>query len=47
MQAFILGGIVGGVFAIFRMPVPAPATLAGVLGILGLYAGYQLITRIV
>jgi XapX domain-containing protein len=47
MKALILGGIVGGVFALFRMPVPAPATLAGVLGIVGLYTGYQIITRIV
>jgi XapX domain-containing protein len=46
IQALILGIIVGAVFALFKMPVPAPATFAGVLGIVGLYAGWNLIGRL-
>ena len=46
VQALILGIIVGAVFALFKMPVPAPATFAGVLGIVGLYAGWTIMERI-
>lgn len=45
-QAFILGTIVGVIFALFKMPVPAPATFAGVLGIVGLYTGWTLVDRL-
>lgn len=45
-QALILGIIVGAVFALFKMPVPAPATFAGVLGIVGLYTGWTLVDRL-
>lgn len=34
------GMVVGIIFALIRLPVPAPATLAGVAGILGLFLGY-------
>jgi XapX domain-containing protein len=46
IQALTLGTIVGAIFALFKMPVPAPATLAGVLGIVGLYAGWTLVERL-
>lgn len=46
VQALILGTVVGAVFALFKLPVPAPATLAGVLGIVGLYAGWTLVGRL-
>ena len=45
-QALILGTVVGAIFALFKLPVPAPATLAGVLGIVGLYAGWTLVGRL-
>jgi XapX domain-containing protein len=35
------GIVVGVLFAALRLPVPAPATLAGVAGILGLFLGYM------
>ena len=46
VQALILGTIVGAIFAVFKMPVPAPATFAGVLGIVGLYAGWTIVGRL-
>lgn len=46
VQALILGTVVGAIFAFFKLPVPAPATLAGILGIVGLYAGWTLVSRL-
>lgn len=40
--ALLTGGIVGVVFNLTDLPVPAPAKLAGVMGIVGIYAGYNL-----
>lgn len=45
-QSLVLGIIVGAVFALFKMPVPAPATFAGVLGIVGLYTGWTVVGRL-
>ncbi|AKH98058.1 XapX domain-containing protein [Halanaeroarchaeum sulfurireducens] len=41
--ALLTGTITGAVFAYFQVPIPAPPTLAGVLGIVGIYLGYKLI----
>ena len=41
--ASLAGLVVGGFFAFFRIPVPAPPTIAGVMGIVGIWAGYQLV----
>lgn len=38
-----VGAAVGMVFAVMRLPVPAPPTLAGVVGILGIFIGYRLV----
>jgi XapX domain-containing protein len=38
--SLIAGAALGFVFAIMRLPIPAPPTLAGVLGIVGITAGY-------
>lgn len=39
------GGMAGTLFALFKLPVPAPPVFAGVAGIVGLWAGYSVITR--
>lgn len=44
-QAFlatISGLIVGGLFYFLRLPIPAPPTLSGVMGIVGIYIGFML-----
>lgn len=41
--ALVLGIVVGGVFGLARLPVPAPPTIAGVLGVVGLWAGWSLV----
>ncbi len=46
MQEVILslftGIVVGLVFAIIRLPIPAPPALAGVMGIIGIFLGYKI-----
>ncbi|MFB6070503.1 MAG: XapX domain-containing protein [Halanaeroarchaeum sp.] len=41
--ALLTGAITGAVFAFFRVPIPAPPTLAGLLGIVGIYLGYRVV----
>ena len=43
----LVGIIVGGVFSAFKLPIPAPPVFAGLMGIVGLWIGYALITKIV
>lgn len=40
LLSLLLGGVTGAVFGVFSLPVPAPANLAGVMGIVGLFLGY-------
>jgi len=40
------GAVCGVVFALMKLPVPAPPVFAGVAGIIGLWLGYDLIIRI-
>jgi XapX domain-containing protein len=41
--ALISGMIMGGVFSLIKLPVPAPSSFAGVVGIFGIFFGYSLI----
>ena len=43
LQAGILGIIIGGIFSIFGYKPPSPDNLAGILGIVGIYAGFVLV----
>lgn len=36
----------GAVFSLFKLPVPAPPVFAGVAGIVGLWAGYSIVTKL-
>ena len=44
--ALITGIFLGVVFSLFNLPIPAPQTLAGILGIVGIFVGYSLIQLI-
>jgi XapX domain-containing protein len=35
----------GVIFATFKLPVPAPPVFAGVAGIVGLWAGFYIVTK--
>ncbi len=41
----LTGAGVGVIFALFKLPVPAPPVFAGVMGIVGLWFGYGLVGR--
>ncbi|MBD8071381.1 XapX domain-containing protein [Bacillus sp. PS06] len=42
--ALFTGIIVGFIFALLRLPIPAPPALAGVTGIVGVYLGFKIFT---
>jgi XapX domain-containing protein len=42
----LTGAGVGAVFALFKLPVPAPPVFAGLMGIFGLWLGYGLISKV-
>lgn len=46
MFSILTGFGCGVVFAAFKLPVPAPPVFAGVAGIIGLWAGYDIIVRV-
>lgn len=39
IEALMLGFVLGAIFAVFRLPIPAPPTVIGVVGILGVTLG--------
>lgn len=39
----LTGLIVGCLFSLFRLPIPAPSALAGILGIVGIYIGFVIV----
>ena len=39
LMALATGMIVGIVFSILKLPLPAPPVLSGIMGIFGIYAG--------
>ncbi|MFB6118623.1 XapX domain-containing protein [Halosegnis sp.] len=41
--ALLTGIVVGVLFAYVQVPIPAPATLPGVLGVAGIYLGFKLV----
>jgi XapX domain-containing protein len=47
LQAVALGAVVGGIFGAFRLNIPAPQTLAGIGGILGIWLGFVAITSLI
>lgn len=44
--ATLAGLILGIVFAFLKLPVPAPNTLAGVAGLVGITVGYLIVIRL-
>ena len=42
LQSGVLGLIVGAVFAVFGFKPPSPDNLAGIMGIIGIFAGWAL-----
>jgi XapX domain-containing protein len=41
LLSLITGALVGFVFALLKLPIPAPPALPGIMGIVGIYLGFQ------
>lgn len=41
LLALITGFLTGFIFALFKLPIPAPNAFPGILGIFGIYAGFK------
>ncbi|HWJ77291.1 MAG TPA: XapX domain-containing protein [Niallia sp.] len=39
--ALLTGFLTGFIFALLKLPIPAPNVLPGILGIFGIYAGFK------
>jgi len=46
LLAAVSGLIVGGLFSFLNLPILAPPTLSGVMGIVGIYLGFIIINSI-
>jgi len=44
--ALTTGFVAGAAFAAVGVPIPAPPTLAGVLGIVGIYLGFRAVEHL-
>lgn len=45
LLSLITGAVVGVIFGLLKLPVPAPNALAGIMGIIGIFVGYMLVNR--
>lgn len=41
--SLVTGMVVGVVFTLFKLPLPAPPVLSGILGIVGIYLGSKVV----
>ena len=44
LASFITGLLLGAIYTILKLPLPAPTAFAGIMGIVGVYAGYVCVT---
>jgi len=47
IQSFIAGFICGAVFTMIKLPIPAPPVLSGIIGIIGVYLGFVVVSYFV
>ncbi len=45
IKALGTGIIVGVVFTLLKLPIPAPPVLSGIMGIFGIFLGYLLVQQ--
>ena len=43
IKCLLTGFVTGAVFGFFKLPIPAPMVLEGVVGIFGIFLGYRLV----
>ena len=42
--SILTGLLCGGAFSLLRLPIPAPTAFVGILGIIGIWGGYALVS---
>ena len=47
LLATLTGFIVGMIFSFFKLPIPAPPVLPGVMGIVGVYLGHEVFQMVI
>ncbi len=47
VKSFAVGLVFGAIVTLLKLPLPAPPVLAGVMGIVGVYVGYVLISSLI
>ncbi|SHG49929.1 XapX domain-containing protein [Ornithinibacillus halophilus] len=45
VQTFLAGVVLGAIFSLLNLQIPAPPTLAGVMGVVGTFIGFVIIQR--
>ncbi|MEQ2528788.1 DUF1427 family protein [Robertmurraya yapensis] len=46
LLALASGFIVGFIFALIKLPIPAPPALSGVAGVVGVYLGFKVFQQV-
>jgi len=46
LYSLLTGVAVGLLFGFLKLPIPAPSTLAGMFGIMGIFIGFLIATRL-
>ncbi len=46
LKSLVAGTACGVVFSMLNLPIPAPPVLSGILGIVGVFLGYMLVTKL-
>lgn len=47
LLSLLTGIILGGVFTLLKLPLPAPNVFAGIVGIIGIYLWYLLVNYLI
>ena len=45
VRSFVAGATLGAIFVALRLPIPAPPNLAGVVGIIGVFVGFVVMSH--
>ncbi|SET54294.1 XapX domain-containing protein [Oceanobacillus limi] len=45
IQSFIAGIVLGAIFSLLNLPIPAPPNFAGIMGIVGIFTGFLIINQ--
>lgn len=43
IKSLLTGAVVGIIFSLLKLPIPAPNAIAGIAGIIGIFVGYIII----